>query len=288
MPIGSTHDSNLTRDQLITQAYKMIGVLEEGETLSAALQSDAILSLNMILRHLSDQDVYLHALSTSALTLIANTWVYTSSNGLPTTIQRLVAVVYRDSSAMDWPVDILSREQYEALPDKLAIGDPAHAFLSDDLTIAARTLRIHPTLSSVNTQSVVTGTDSNAYKCIKSHTADSTNRPITGANYLQYWDAGGSSPAAWSSGTAYLAPQLLRLTSERPLYDFDAATDNPEIPSSHTLFLKYRLAGDLAPNFNLSVDRIKFLHDLADVWFFKTFKKSMQKHTTARPVVRYF
>lgn len=288
MPVGTTYDSNLTRDQLIEQAYKMLGVLEEGETLSAALQSDAILSLNMLVRALSDQDVFLHALSTQTLTLVANTWIYTSANGLPTNLQRLTTVEYRDSSATDWPMEILTREQYEAIPNKLDTGDPQGVFLTDGLMISSRTLSVWPALSSVNTQSVVTGTDAAAYRCIKSHTADSTNHPITGANYLQFWEAGGSGPSAWASGTAYLAPQLLRLTAERPLYDFDAASDNPEIPSSQTLFLKYRLAADLAPNFNLALDRIAYLNQTAEMWFLKTFKKSMQKKTTHRPRAAYF
>ena len=46
------------------------------------------------------------------------------------------------------------------------------------------------------------GTD---YKCIKSHWADSTNKPTTGANWATYWVATGTSwqGATWTSGNAY-------------------------------------------------------------------------------------
>ena len=107
----------------------------------------------------------------------------------------------------------------------------------------------------------MTGTDSAAWKCIRSHTAASANHPITGANYLLYWASGGSSPGTWTTGTSYTAPQLLRLTSERLLYDFDEATDNPDIPQSQSRFLVYRLAADLGQRFNVPLDRCQTLLD---------------------------
>jgi hypothetical protein len=54
MPVGvpntRTHDSNITRDELIAMAYEDIKVKAEGEPLSAELLSTGIKKLNLIIR----------------------------------------------------------------------------------------------------------------------------------------------------------------------------------------------------------------------------------------------
>lgn len=50
---------------------------------------------------------------------------------------------------------------------------------------------------------VIVGTDTNNYTCIREHTAHAANRPITGANYVDYWVSAGAGGAAWSSGSLY-------------------------------------------------------------------------------------
>lgn len=51
--------------------------------------------------------------------------------------------------------------------------------------------------------SVVTGTDSNPYYCILTHTSDNDKKPITGANWSTYWAAGGSNPETWQNLNYY-------------------------------------------------------------------------------------
>jgi hypothetical protein len=106
---------------------------------------------------------------------------------------------------------------------------------------------------------VVTGTDAGAYRCIRSHTAESSNRPITGDNYLLYWEAGGSGPAAWASGTDYVAPQQIRYTFKRSIFDFDLSTDNPDFPQAFSRYLVYALAYDLADDYSLSSEESRKL-----------------------------
>lgn len=49
----------------------------------------------------------------------------------------------------------------------------------------------------------VTGSDANIYSCIRDHKAAASNRPITGANYSDYWVLEGSTGGTWISGTKY-------------------------------------------------------------------------------------
>lgn len=55
----------------------------------------------------------------------------------------------------------------------------------------------------ITASSEVTGTDSNIYTCILSHTAALTNKPITGADWNKYWVLYGSTGGTWTLSTAY-------------------------------------------------------------------------------------
>lgn len=249
-----TNDSNVTRDNIIQMAHEDIGAVAEGETLTSDQLAGGIRRLNMIVREEDLIGKYLWTISAtpSTLTLVANTFVYTSANGLPTTMLELIKATYRNASGSDNGLKILTTEQYEDIGNKYETGDPESVFLSEHKTVASKTLIVHPTLEAVNSQSVVTGTDAVVYRCIRNHVADSTNKPITGANYLLYWEAGGSGPSVWATDTEYTAPQHLRLWFKRPLYDFDAAGDNPDYPQGWANYLTCRLAESLAPSHRLS------------------------------------
>ena len=281
VPTARTNDSNLTRDELIAMAYEDIKVKAEGEPLSAELLAAGIKKLNLIIREHDVTGKHLWAIASAPTTipLVANTFIYTSANGLPTTALRLVSASYRDGSQSDYPLEVLTTEQYEAHYAKLETGDPCWVYLTENTTIASKTLYIGPTLSTVNTQSVVTGTDAIVYRCIRSHTADSTNRPITGANYLLYWEAGGSSPSTWTTGTSYTAPQNLRLWFTRPLYDFDSSADNPDMPQAWSHWLQQELAIRLSPGHNVPLDKVNMMRSLRNESYERVFR-SVQPNTT--------
>ena len=285
MPVGvpttRTNNSNLTRNELIEMAYSDIQVLAEGEQLEAGLLSTGIKKLNLIMREHDLAGKHLWAISAAptSIPLIANTFVYAEAQGIPATALQLVTASYRDATGGESPLEILTTEQYEGQRNKTDTGDPRWVYLTENIVVASKTLYVGPTLSTVNSQSVVTGTNAIVYQCIRSHTADSLNRPVTGANYLLYWTAGGSSPSTWTTGTSYTAPQLLRLWFKRPLYDFDAATDNPDMPQGWTRFLVRELCIDLAPAHNISLDGLNVMRSLRNESHEKVFR-SVQPNTT--------
>lgn len=285
-----TNDFQVTRNELITMAYQDLKVLAEGETLSSELLTTGIKKLNLVMREhdLSGKHLWAIAASPSTITLVANTFVYTSANGLPTTILDLVEASYRDAQATDTPLKVLTTEQYEGMTNKLETGAPGWVYLTEHKTVASKTLYVGPTLSSVNTQSVVTGTDATVYRCIRNHTADATNTPVTGANYLLFWEAGGSGPSTWTTGTSYTAPQLLRLWSKRPLYDFDAASDNPDMPQGWSRFLLRELCIELAPGHNVPMEKLQMLRSLRNESHEKVFRSTQPKTTEIHNKVQYF
>ena len=260
-------------------AFKDIGVLEDGETLPSSLQADAIFKLNNIIREIDATGKWLWAEKSTSITLVANQWVYTTSDGFPSDLREPDRVTYRDALAQDWPVELLTREGYEAITNKTDQGDPSKVWISVNRAIGSQILTIWPARATVNTQSVVTGTDAIVYKCIRTHTADSSNHPITGANYPLYWTAGGSSPSTWTSGTSYTAPQQLLIWYRRPLYEFSASSDNPDMPTQWTRLLEYRLAADLADMHGVPLEERSLLAAKANAAYSDIFKSTRPQNT---------
>jgi hypothetical protein len=289
MGVGSTFDATLTRNGVIESAYRTIGALAPGVTLTGELLNEGIEALNLIVRELDATGKWLWGIGAPAsLTLVANTFVYTSSNGLPTNILELVSAFYRDAQAQDWPLTILTTEGYDRLGNKTDTGEPADIYLVEHRDIESRTLYVNPMLGAVNTQSVVTGTDAIVYKCIRSHTAETTNKPITGANYLLYWVAGGAGPSVWAADSAYVAPQQILLRYKRPLFDFDTASDNPDFPKQYTRMLKNILAGDLSDGNGISLEERMFLIKKAKASYDNVFRSTKTNTTDTHNKVSYF
>lgn len=288
MSYGSTFTANMTRDQLIAMAYKDIGVLADGEVLNASLQADGILKLNSIMREIDAVGKWLWAEKFTAMTLVANQFVYTTSDGLPSDLREPDRIVYRDGQALDWPVELLTEESYAAINNKTQQGDPKAVRLTVDRAIGSQTLYLWPALATVNTQSVVTGTDAIVYKCIRGHTADTDNHPITGANYLLYWTAGGAGPSAWATSTTYYSPQQLLIYYRRPLYEFTASTDNPDMPPQWTRLLEYRLASDLADPAGVPIEERGVLAAKAKSAYEDVFKSVKPQNTDYHHRASYF
>jgi hypothetical protein len=245
MAVGITADHVHTRNSLINAAYRTL----DNPKPSPDQLVNARETLNDIIREVDPEIEYLWAITTdpTAITLQANIANYTSAEGLPTDIVALHQVYFRKGTGEDTELNILTPRGYGAIYDKSEQGSVVEScYLTDHRDRASRELRIHPMLSSVDTQSEVIGTDTNNYQCIRKHTSDSTKKPITGANWRIYWQLGGSSGSAWADATQYTAPQLLQIKYKRPLFDFDAGTDNPDMPQAWGRYLRFRLAVDLS------------------------------------------
>lgn len=280
MAVGSTFTSTLTRDQIVEQAYKKVGVVAEGENLTNEQLTDGVRALQSLVRQIDASGKWLHATdpTPTSVTLVANQWTYTSAaSEIPTDVRQIDVAVYRDQQANDWPLDILTREQFARINNKLESGDPKCVYLTqEDSILGVHTLHVTPMLTSVQSQSIAQGSDGNDYSCIRSHTAASGNYPITGANYLQYWTLAGTTAAAWASGTSYTAPEQILLWYRRPLYEFGSSAHNPDFPPEWTRHLIYRLAVDLGNNNSVPAERIATLAAIAKAAYDDLFPETMR------------
>src|SRR3990167_7646901 len=143
MTTGTTSDFALSRDEVIEMAFQKIGI-----SVNSTLTTRAVKVLNLLIR---EEDLKgtgaaknLWALSENVLFLAADSHVYTTTQGLSSSILELHTVFYRNTSGEDSDVDIYSTEQYEAIQNKDEKGDVTAVYLKDNLTLSSRILYAWP------------------------------------------------------------------------------------------------------------------------------------------------
>jgi hypothetical protein len=263
MAVGTTANFVMTRNDVVAAALRKVRAWPEDGNPPLGRVRDAIKALNRLLRHEDNKGVTVNknlwAISHDAILLAAGSYIYGTSQGLPSNVLDLFSAHFRNTSGDDSEeLDIITTEEYARLPDKDETGDPSKVYLKRDRLLADQKLYIWPgysvTNTSLGTSSVVTGTDALDYTCIKAHESLAINRPITGASYSLYWKQTGTGGSAWATATDYTNQKLLWMAYKRPLFDFDGPYDNPDMPLGWENYLIYKLAVDLAPEFGLPLD----------------------------------
>ncbi len=120
-----------TARDVIKKAMKKIGVLAPGEDPTAAEAVDALDSLNSLLSSWSGDSLITPATVQESFALIASQNSYTIGSGLNFDTSkplRVVGAFIRDSSNIDYPVTLLTRNRYNALSDKTTEGRPTNLF----------------------------------------------------------------------------------------------------------------------------------------------------------------
>ena len=265
MSTGTTFDYVITRDEVIREALKKVGGYPPDGQVPFDKLTGAISTLNRIIRQEDRKGTggnsNLWAISTDYLILSAGGYIYSTTEGLASNIIELQSAYFRDVSGDDSPLDVLPITEYDAKISKDDTGDPSCVYLQQSRLPGSHKLIINGAPTSVTAGDEVTGTDSLNYTCILKHTSATINKPITGASYSLYWKQTGSSGAAWVTATDYDNGELIRYTYKRPLYDFDSATDNPDMPQGWEQYLIYRLAYEMASDtdFNMTTEKIAML-----------------------------
>ena len=266
MATGTTNDFNYSRDQIINEALRKLGVLALEDNADAATLQQGIRALNGIIRALDlrNNNIWKLSINPYVVALAANVWQYTISGNMI----EIVSANFRDATGVDYPLDVVDAKGYAAIQDKYETGDPEVVFLPVRQDISTTNqLLIWPAPASITTTSKVTGTDSIVYTCIKSHTTSSLTRPVTGASYKQYWTAIGGSGSAWADATDVVGGEQIHIIAKTPLTDFDLADDNADLPAGFGLYLIYRLANDWADNYGLPLEeRLRLRQQMKDAY----------------------
>lgn len=120
---GST-DFVVNRDDIITEALELLGVLGEGQSPTANQLSSCARTLNMMVKHWQAEGFNIYALAKQTVDLVANTASYT----LSPRAMSITNAVRQDSDGTEIPMDLLTRNDYVALVDKTTTGTPVSVY----------------------------------------------------------------------------------------------------------------------------------------------------------------
>ena len=131
MTTSGTYDFSVNRDQLITGALRLAGVIAQGETPTSSQVSDAATTLNMMVKAWMADGMPLWAIRTVTITPVANQNTYTYNT--PKLLKPIQAWNRQTSSQVDIPMRMISREEYNILGNKSTTGNPIQLFFNPNL-----------------------------------------------------------------------------------------------------------------------------------------------------------
>lgn len=143
---------NVTRDQLITSALRMIGAVAQGETPTANQISEAAEALNMMVKAWEADGMPLWGIAETSITLVAGTNKYQIGVGKAVDIPKPLKVIQawnRDNtSKVDIPMRILTKQEYNILGNKTTSGNPIQMYYQPMLNYGD--LYVFPTPATVD------------------------------------------------------------------------------------------------------------------------------------------
>lgn len=220
MATTGTASLSCTRDQLITESYKKIRVLAEGQSASATQISDVTMRLNMIIKNAASNGLMLWTYQQIVVPTVAAQVAYTIGPvGANVTANRPLRIAeygnfIRQVSAganLDTPVRVISRQEYMQFGNKGVPGVINCIYYDSQFNTAT------------------------------------TPSPSTGYGTLYVYVAPSD-----TSRTVYI-------NAQRQLFDMSAGTDEFDFPPEWYYYLIYALAADIADDNEVPEDRIQRL-----------------------------
>lgn len=127
MTISNLYDFDLTRNQIIAGALRLLGVIGQGQTPDANQYSDCAEALNIMLKAWEAEGLPLWAIKIQAIPLVAGQRVYSIGPSKDVDTQKplkLYQSYYRQTSNVDIPMTSLSQSEYNNLGNKTTPGRP--------------------------------------------------------------------------------------------------------------------------------------------------------------------
>ena len=136
MARSGSYNFNVTRDELIKAAFRLIGVGHRGESVPADEINDASEALNLMIKAWQADGLQLWKREEASITLSNGTSTYTLGPTGSIVMQRPLRVleaVRRDSSNTDVPLNKLSKNEYWGLSNKSSQGVPVSYYYDPQL-----------------------------------------------------------------------------------------------------------------------------------------------------------
>lgn len=143
MATSNSQNFSTTRNDLISGALRILGVITAGETPSSNQITTASEALNMLIKAWMNDGMALWVTKEYTLTLVAGTSSYTPTVKMMRVIQ---AYNHNTSTENDFPMRIITRDEYNRLGNKTSSGNPVQLFHIPNRTDS--TIKVYPVPTS--------------------------------------------------------------------------------------------------------------------------------------------
>lgn len=145
MAFSTTTDYALSAEDLVTEALEQLGVLEEGESPSADQITSALRTLNMMIKSWSaDYLIFAQAELTVDLTASTADYFFGNSSGAYIPQKILHATLINTSTDDELPLELVSRQEWDDLPDKTTEGVPTTIYYKTGAVNQSANLKVWP------------------------------------------------------------------------------------------------------------------------------------------------
>lgn len=283
---GSTNFT-LNRDEIITDALEDIGVIGGGDTPTYDDIQSCARKLNMMVKAWMAQGVHLWAVDEATLFLSVGTASYSlGATGTHCTNTYVHTTLSSDEALGSTSLGITSATGMSA-SDNIGIvlddgtihwttisGAPgaitaiatglASAASSGNVVFAYTSKINRPQRILSAYRRNIDGTDTPIDTASRQEYSDLSNKTTQGKTNKFFYDPQLTNGALYAWPTPDLATDVIRFWYERPLEDFDAATDNPDFPIEWAEAICAGLVYRIAPKFGKSPADIAFYKQDAD------------------------
>jgi hypothetical protein len=144
--ISGSYDFTLTANEIIAQAFGKLGKVSEGKSLSAKQYQDGRIALNLLVKTWQAKP-HLWMKTAASVTLVASQAEYALATLFGSKPMRVLSIRRRiTTGSLDTPLQELSRQEYEDIPNKTVASIPVSFYY--DPQRALGTLSIWPTAST--------------------------------------------------------------------------------------------------------------------------------------------
>lgn len=296
MATSNSTDFNQTRNEIINDAYQLLGVYGVGRTISAEDLQFASRSLNRMVKAWQAQGLHLWtkeeailfpsadpnveryqlgntasdahcALRTDAV--ITELGAAEAAAQTEITVDSSTGMAANDAIGIELDDETVHWTTISSVDNAttLTIADALPSAAAANRNVYTYTNRINKPLRVLSVRRKVEVGDS------------STSIPIVALSHQEYFDLAGKKTDGLSShyyynpdlsnGSLYLYPRpengrlYFELTFERMIEDFDAAGDNPDFPSEWLECMVYQLATKIAPAFGKEEKAMAYIAPIA-------------------------
>lgn len=151
MALSASTNYSIDRDTLLSDAFAIIGVGVDGETLETADSTKGVRAMNMFIKSLMAEGCTLWVSKNTSITLVASDKDYTigpTGNKVLDRPFKITQCWARNSDGYDTPVELISKESYNFIYNKSVTTSSAPTQAMYDRTLTNGTLYVWPVPNS--------------------------------------------------------------------------------------------------------------------------------------------